>query len=107
MEEGCYISIGGRFCKRCKMMTRNETFLERLNDDLETVEGFCYLGNAFNASGDSEMIVIARTRIGWMRFREYREVLYGRFSLKMKGKVYRICARSTAILHGSETWCMR
>ena len=29
-----------------------------------------------------------------------------RFSLKMKGKVYRCCVRS-AILYGSETWCLK
>ena len=36
--------------KKCKMMTRNETSVERINDE-ETVEGFCYLENALNASG--------------------------------------------------------
>ena len=30
-------------CKKCKMTTRNETFVEKLNDDVETVKGFCYL----------------------------------------------------------------
>ena len=35
-------------------MVRNETSVERLNDDVETVEGFCHLGNALNASGSSE-----------------------------------------------------
>ena len=41
--------------------------VERLNDDVETVEEF-YLVNALNASGGSEIIVVARTRIKWMRF---------------------------------------
>ena len=46
-------------------------FVERLNDDGETVERFCYLGNALQASGDSEkMTVVTRTTIGWMRLRE-------------------------------------
>ena len=60
--------------------------MERSNDDVETVEGFCYLGNALNASDCFEMPIIARTRIGWMiRFRECGEVLYRKkFSLKMK-----------------------
>ena len=77
-----------------KEMTRIETSLKRLNDDVENVEGFCHLRNAFNASGGSEMTVVARTKIGWMRFRECGEVLY------------QICTRS-AILYGSETWCLR
>ena len=64
------------------MMSRNETSVERLNDNEETVEGFCCLGNALNASGGFEMTVVARSRIGWMRFRECEKVLYGRkFSL--------------------------
>ena len=41
--------------KRCKMMMKNEMPLERLNDDLDTVKRFCYLGNVLNTSGGSEM----------------------------------------------------
>ena len=37
--------------KRCKM-TKNEKSVERLNNGVETVEGFCFLGNLLNASGD-------------------------------------------------------
>ena len=50
----------GFVCKRCKMMMRNEMSVERLNDDVETVEGFCFLANALNASGGS---VVTRSRI--------------------------------------------
>ena len=32
--------------------------------------------------------------------------MYERLSLKMKGKVYQVSVRS-AILYGSETWCLR
>ena len=42
-----------------------------------------------------------------MKFRECGELLRGRrFSLRMKGTVYRSCIRS-ALLYGSETWCLR
>ena len=41
-----------------------------------------------------------------MKFRECGELLFGRFSVKMKGMVYRSCVRS-AMLYGSETWCLR
>ena len=41
-----------------------------------------------------------------MKFRECGELLRGRFSLRMKGMVYRSCVRS-AMLCGSETWCLR
>ena len=41
-----------------------------------------------------------------MKFKECRELLNSkRFLLKMKGMVYRSCVRS-AMLYGSETWCL-
>ena len=56
-----------------------------------------------NASGGYEAAVTARARIGWVKFKECRELLNSkRFSLKMKGMVYRSCVRS-AMLYGSET----
>ena len=77
---------------------------EKLCDKVETVNGFCYLGDRPNSSGDCEAAVAARIRIGWVRFREYGELLLGnRFPLRMKGKVYRLCVRS-AVLYGSEAW---
>ena len=74
---------------------------------METVNGFCYLGNKLNASGGCEAAVTARVRIGWVRFIECGVLLLGnRFSLRMKSKVYRCCIRS-AILYGSEAWCLK
>ena len=53
------------------------------------------------------LAVTARTRIGWIKFRECGELLYGRkFSLKMIGRIYQSCVR-LANLYGSETWCLR
>ena len=80
--------------------------VEVLRDEVETVKGFCYLGDRLNASGGCKTAVTARVRVGWMKFRECGELLLGRFSLKMKGMVYRSCVRS-AMLYGSETWCLR
>ena len=65
------------------------------------------MGDRLNASGGCESAVTARARFGWVKFRECGELLHGkRFSLKMKGRVYRTCVRS-AMLYGSETWCLR
>ena len=81
--------------------------MEVLCDEVETVKGFCYLEDRLNASGGYETAVTARVRIEWIKFTECRELLLGiRFSLKMKGMVYRSCIRS-AMLYGSETWCLR
>ena len=60
-----------------------------------------------NASSGCEAAVTARARIGWVKFRECGELLNSkRFSLKMKGMVYRSYVR-LAMLYGNETWCMR
>ena len=44
--------------------------VEELSEDVETVRGFCYLGDRVNASGGCEAAVTARARIGWVKFRE-------------------------------------
>ena len=67
---------------------------EKLCDGVETVIKFTYLGDRLNATDGCEMVVTARSRIGWMKFRE-------RFSLKRKGKIYKSCVRS-AMLYGIE-----
>ena len=91
-------------CRRCKdVEDGSEEPVEVLCDEVETVKGFCYLGDRLNASGGCETAVTSRVRIGWMKFRECGELLRGRrFSLTMKGMVYRTCVRS-AMLYGSET----
>ena len=95
-------------CSKCKgIMEGMVDSIEKLCYEVETVNGFCYLGDRLNASGGCEAAVTARVRIGWVRFRKCGELLLGnRFPLKMKGKVYRCCVRS-AILYGSETWCLK
>ena len=78
-----------------------------LCDGVETVSNFSCLGDRLNATVACETAVTARTRIGWMKFRECSEILKGRrFSLKLQRKVYKSCVRS-AILYGSEAWCLR
>ena len=78
-----------------------------MRDEAETVKGFCYLGDRLNASGGCEAALTAITRVGWKKFRERGEILFGKkFFLRMKGKMYKIYVRS-AMLYGSETWCLR
>ena len=80
--------------------------VEVLCDEVETVKGFCYLGDRLNASDGCETAMTSRVRIGWMKFRECGELLRGRrFSLRMKGMVYQSCVR-LAMLYGSDTWCL-
>ena len=95
-------------CRRCTDVGDGmEEPVEVLCDEVETAKELCYLGDRLNTSGGRETAVITRVRIRWMKFRECGELLLGRrFSLRMKGMVYRSCVRS-AMLHGSETWCLR
>ena len=72
--------------------------IEKLCDEVETVNGFCYLADRLNASGGCEAAVTARVRIGWVRFRECGELLLGnRFPLKMKGSLSFLCKISNTV----------
>ena len=60
-----------------------------------------------SAGGGCEAAVIARTRCGWVMFRECDELLCVRmFPLKLKGIVYMSFVRP-AILYGCEAWRLK
>ena len=62
------------------------------------MKSFCYLGDRLNASGGSETVVTARTRIRWINFGECRELLYERkLSLEIKEKIYQSCVKSAML----------
>ena len=62
-------------------------------DKLETVKQFCHLGDRLNASGGCEVIVTAKTRLGWKKFKEWGEILFGKkFFLQMKRKENNVTA---------------
>ena len=94
-------------CGRCEKKDEELTEqVEELCEEVETVRSFCYLGDRVDANGGCEIAVTARARLGWVKFRECGELLNSRrFSLKVKGTVYRSCVRSV-MLYGSETWCL-
>ena len=82
--------------KRKGIMEGTMNSIERLCGEVETVNEFCYLGDRLNVSGGCEAAVTARVNIDWVRFRECGKLLLGnRFPLKMKGKVYCCCVRSS------------
>ena len=96
-------------CKKCRSVVKNfkGPADEKLCDGVETVSKFTYLGDRLNAVGGFETAVTARSRIGWVKFRKCSEILIGRrFSLKMKGKIYKSFKRS-GMLYGSKAWCLR
>ena len=75
-------------CSKCDK-TRNcevEVQQEVMCDEVETVKGFRYYGDRLNVSAGCEA-----TMSGMEEIRECGKILFGkRFSLQMKGKVYRI-----------------
>ena len=51
-------------CAQClKVKEACQKSIGKLCDEVETVKGFCYLGDRLNASGGCEMAVTARTRL--------------------------------------------
>ena len=94
-------------CSKCiGIMKGAVVSFEKLCDEVEIANEFCYLGDRLNASSRCEAEVTARVRIGCVRFRECGKLLLGnRFPLRMKRKVNRGCVRS-AILYGIEIWSL-
>ena len=87
--------VGERFCVWNMQADGFMDSVEELCEEVETVRGFCYLGDKVNGGGGCEAAVTARARIGWVKFRECGELMNSkRFSLKLKGMVYRSCVRS-------------
>ena len=79
----------------------------KICDEVETVCEITYLGDRVSAGGECEAAVTARTRYGWVKFRECGELLYGRrFPLMLKGVVYESFV-GPAILYESEACCLK
>ena len=61
----------------------------KLCDEVEAVSEFTYVGDRVIAGGGCEAAVTARTRCGWVKFRECVELPYDRrFPLMLKGAIY-------------------
>ena len=71
--------FSGNFtCLRCEQnIVEAVEQEEKLCDEVETVSEFTYLGDRVSAIGGCEAGVTVRTRYGWVKFREYGELLYG------------------------------
>jgi hypothetical protein len=78
-----------------------------VNEKLECVERFCYLGDMIGAGGGAKEASRARVRCAWAKFRELAPILTSRgASLVVKGKVYKACVQRV-LVYGSETWPMK
>ena len=52
-------------------MKRMVDLIEKLSDDMQTVNVFCYLGDKLIACGCHERTVTTRVRISWVKFKKY------------------------------------
>ena len=103
--------IATRFfvCSKCNKATNGVGEMQQkvMCDKVETVKGFCYLGDRLNASEGCRAAVTAKNKKCAEIFRKCAEILLGKkFSLRMKEKIYKSYERS-AMLYGSETWCLK
>jgi hypothetical protein len=99
-------------CKTCEngshlVQNGEHRFINCGLGKLERVNKFCYLGDMIGNGGGAEEATRTRVRCAWGKFTELAPMLTRRgASLKMKGKIYRICVQSVMI-YGSETWPMK
>ena len=76
-------------------------------NQLSVLRSFCYLGDMLSCRGGAGEASRVRVRCAWKKFRELSPILTARgASLKLKGKMYSTCVRSSMI-YGSETWPMK
>ena len=96
----------GFSCTRCDGTIQESDIAGDVVVDGETyryVNSFSYLEDTLDGDGVADLAVTARIRNGWMKFREVFPFLTSRAPpLKMKGRVYARCVRST-MTYGSET----
>jgi hypothetical protein len=102
-------------CKKCKNGTVNimaetsnkEKCLMENGVSLDCVEEFCYLGDMLSCGGGAVEASRVRVKCAWKKFRELSPILAeSGASLRLKGKIYTACVRSSMI-YGSETWPMK
>ena len=92
-------------CRKCgdsditSQVERKEIEIS-VNENLECVEQFCYLGDMIGTGGAEDASRV-RTRCAWAKFRELAPILTSRgASLAVKGKVYKACVQRV-LMYGS------
>jgi len=106
-------SVAGFRCQRCvdeqlfrKVKAMKEIMISSL-DMLDCVNKFCYFGDLIGAGRGAEEASRARVLRARAKFRELAPVLTSTgTSLKVKGKVYRLCIQSV-LGYANGTWAMK
>ena len=75
-----------------------------LENVIEEVEAFTYLGDVVDRDGGVERAVRGRVAVAWSKWREIAGLLCNqRIPLRSRSSIYEACIRSV-MLYGSETW---
>ena len=68
----------GFVCKKCKKSSEERVKpIKTMCKQLKTVNEFWYLRDRLNANGGYETAVMARMKLGWIKFKECGELLLG------------------------------
>ena len=87
-------------CRNFNGFHKNVDQEENLNEDVETVTYFSYLGERNYSGGGCESAVASRIGLGWLKLRDSHDVIFiKKIPLKIKGSAYKGCATS-AMLDG-------
>ena len=89
-------------CATCINGTSSDSVVKELvlgeDGKLECVDRFCYLGDMIGAGGGVEEASRTRVRCAWGKFRELSPILIATgASLKIKGKIYKLCVQSVLV----------
>lgn len=75
-------------------------------EQVEVMDGFCYLGDMVREEGGAEAAVKARISSAWGSWRELASLLVNQSILLVnRAKVYQACVR-LVLLYGAETWAL-
>ena len=102
--------VGGDFrCPNCVAGNRQEEDMRQVmvgGDQVEVVDGFCYLGDVMRGEGGAEAAVRARIANSWRSWRELASLLVNQsIPLVNRAQVYKACVRPV-LLYGAETWAL-
>ena len=69
-----------------------------MHDDVKTVTNFSYLGDRINSGGGREAAVTFRTRLEWVKYRDFQDLSTQKFTSENQKKcIKKLCEISNAL----------
>lgn len=76
-----------------------------LNEAIEVVQRFCFLGDSIGVQGEANGSVIGRIRSEWCKFRKFLSLRTSRELPLSKGRIYQEYLHN--VMYRNETWPVR